>query len=71
MPSSPQIFYDMSTSHLVGELRELLVEGLEFSNLGLVKREAGFPVPYFDSLLTRLEESTQATGMYMHLPSNT
>lgn len=39
MPSSPQIFYDMSTSHLVGELRELLVEGLEFSNLGLVKKK--------------------------------
>lgn len=46
----------MPTSHSVDELRELLIVGLEFLDLGLVKIEADHPVIGVDRLLTRLEE---------------
>lgn len=51
-----KFFNDMSSSHTIEELHELLVMGLEFPDLGIVKRKANHPVHGFDSLLARLEE---------------
>lgn len=53
---SPQVFYDMSSSHTVEDLCGLLVAGLEFLDLGIEKIEADHPVHGFDILLARLEE---------------
>lgn len=38
------------------EMQELLVVGVEFSDLGMEKMKAEHPVPRLDNLLTRLEE---------------
>lgn len=37
-------------------MHELLLVGLEFPNLGMVKIEQDHPIPYVDNLVARLNE---------------
>lgn len=46
-PRARKIFTDLVATHSMEEIRELLVVGIEFPDLGIVKIEAEHPVPSF------------------------
>lgn len=64
--SGPQdSFADLAATHSVGELQELLVVGMESSNLGMPKIEAEHPIPGLDRLAASLNERRATSfGMF-------
>lgn len=51
-----KLFEGLLSLHPFEGMHELLAVGVEFQNFGLVKIEANYPIPSFNSLLARLEE---------------
>lgn len=51
-----KFFESLQSSHSIKEIHELLVAGLEFSNLRMVKIEADHPVHGVGSLIARLNK---------------
>lgn len=44
-PQARRFIADLMTTHTLGELQDLLVAGVEFPELGMVKIEAEHPIP--------------------------
>lgn len=54
-PQAQKLFLDLPSTHSMKGMQGLLIAGIKFHELGMVKIEAEYPVRSFDSLLARLE----------------
>lgn len=70
-PHARKFFANLASTHSAEEMQGLLVAGVEFPELGIVKIEAEHPPPGLDNFVARLDERLPSNWDILCLLNNT